>query len=93
LRVVANSQMVDGVTRDQLVRYFADHEVASSTWDLVRHRVVTDYAFKVGARPGVVLFLEVDSEDAAADIVNALPVVAQGLLTFDIDPVSAVAHF
>jgi hypothetical protein len=85
--------MVDGVTRDQLVRYFADHEVASSTWDLVRHRVVTDYAFKVGARPGVVLFLEVDSEDAAADIVNALPVVAQGLLTFDIDPVSAVAHF
>jgi hypothetical protein len=40
-----------------------------------------------------VLFLEVDSEADAAQIVNTLPVVAQGLLTFDIDPVSAVAHF
>lgn len=93
LRIFANSRMVDGVTREQLVRYFADHEIASSTWDLFRHQVVTEYAFKVGARPGIVLFLEVDSEDAAAEIVNALPVVTQGLLTFDIDPVSAVAHF
>jgi len=93
LRIFANSRMVDGVTREQLVQYFSDHEMASSTWDLVRHRVVTEYAFKVGAQPGVVLFLEVESEDAAAQIVNALPVVTDGLLTFDIDPVSAVAHF
>jgi hypothetical protein len=85
--------MVDGVTREQLVGYFADHTIDSSTWDLVRHRIVTDHAFKVGAQPGIVLFLEVDYEDAAAQIVNALPVVTQGLLTFDIDPLSAVARF
>jgi hypothetical protein len=30
----------------------------SSTWDLVRHRIVTDHAYKVGAQPGVALFLE-----------------------------------
>ena len=36
---------------------------------------MTDYAFKVGDVPGVVLFLESDSLAAAADIVNGLPVV------------------
>jgi hypothetical protein len=70
LRFLANSRLTDGTSREQLVQYFADHAIESSTWDLVRHRVVTEYAFKVGARPGVVLFLDVDSEDAAAEVVN-----------------------
>ena len=67
--------------------------IESSTWDLLRHRMVTDHAFKVGAQPGVVLFLEADSEDAAAEIVNGMPVVQKGLWVFDIDLVSAFAHF
>ena len=54
---------------------------------------MSEYAFKVGDRPGVVLFLDVDSDEAVAEAVNALPVVAQGLLTFDIDPLRPVAHF
>ena len=37
-----------------------EHVIESSTWDLLRHRMVTDHAFKVGAQPGVVLFLEAD---------------------------------
>ena len=93
MRFIANSQPGDGVTRERLVRYFADHDIGTTTWDLVRHRVVTEYAFKVGARPGVVVFLDVDSEEAAAEVVNAFPIVAQGLLVFDIDPVRPVAHF
>ena len=67
--------------------------IESSTWDLLRHRMVTDHAFKVGAQPGVVLFLEADSEDAAAEIVNGMPVVQKGLWVFDIDPVSASRTF
>ena len=63
---------------EQILRFFAEHEIKSSTWELVRHRVVTDHAFKVGAQPGVVLFLEAESQDAAAEIVNGLPVVQQG---------------
>ena len=54
--------------------------------------VVTDYAFKVGDVPGVVLFLESDSLAAAADIVNGLPVVQRGLLTFELDPLAYVMH-
>ena len=93
MRILANSRTVEGVTREQVVQFFADHTIDSSTWDLVRHRVVTEHAFKVGTRPGVVLFLDVDSEEAAAQIVNALPIVSHGLLVFDIDPVSPIAHF
>ena len=93
MRFIANSQPGKDVTREQLLRFFADHEIGTTTWDFVRHRVVTEYAFKVGARPGVVLFLEVDSEEAAGEVVNALPVVTEGLLVFDIDPVRPVADF
>lgn len=93
MRFLASSRMADGVTREQVVQYFTDHEIGSATWDLVRHRTVSEYAFKVGDRPGVVLFLEVDSDEAAAAVVDALPVVAHGLLTFDIDPLSPIAHF
>ena len=39
------------------------------------------------------LFLDVDSEAEAREILNALPVVAQGLLMFDFDPVSNIAKF
>ena len=93
VRFVANSRLADGVTRERVLEFFQEHAMESSTWDLVRHRIVTDYAFKVGARPGVVLFLEADSEEAAGEIVNGLPVVQKGLWVFDIDPVSPVAHF
>ena len=93
MRFIANSRLADGVTRERVLQFFEEHEMKSSTWDLVRHRIVTEHAFKVGAQPGVVLFLEAESEDAAAGIVNALPVVQNGLWVFDIDPISAVAHF
>jgi hypothetical protein len=93
LRFVANSQPGEGVTRERLVQYFADHDIATTTWDLFRQRVVTEYAFKVGARPGLMVFLDVDSEEAAAEVVNSFPIVTQELLVFDIDPVSAIAKF
>jgi hypothetical protein len=92
VRFIANSRLADGVTRERVLQFFQEHTIESSTWDLVRHRIVTDHAFKVGPQPGVVLFLEADSEDAAAEIVNGLPVVQKWLWVFDIDPVSAVAH-
>ncbi len=93
MRFIANSRLADGVTRERVLQFVEEHEMKSSTWDLVRHRIVTEHVYKVGAQPGVVLFLEADSEDAAAEIVNGLPVVQNGLWVFDIDPISAFAHF
>ena len=74
------------MTREQLVAYFGEHSFDTATWDLVRHRVVSEYSFEVGNEPGVVLFIDVDSEAEARKIVESLPVVAGGLLTFELDP-------
>jgi hypothetical protein len=93
MRFLVNSQLVDGVTREQFVKYVDDHPVNSSTWDLIRHRVVTEWAFKVGDQPGVMCFMDVDDEAAAREIVDALPVVVNGMLTFQVEPLSAIARF
>jgi hypothetical protein len=53
---------------------------------------VTDYAFKVGDLPGVVLFLRADSEDEARQLLDSTPIVEQGLLRFELEPLGVVMH-
>ena len=90
---MANSRPADGVSPERLTEYFENNGVSSKAWELVRHHVVTDYAFKTGELPGVVLFLRADSEDEARELVNSTPVVEQGLLQFDVEPLGVVIHF
>ncbi len=87
---MANSRPADGVTPEQLTEFFESNGVSSEAWELVRHRIVTDYAFKVGEQPGVVLFLRADSEDEARQLVDATPIVKRGLLKFEVDPLEQV---
>ena len=89
---MANSRPADGVSADQLTDYFEANGVSSEAWELVRHRIVTDYAFKVGEQPGVVLFLSADSEDEARKLVDSTPIVQQGLLRFEVEPLGRVMH-
>ncbi len=93
MRFLATSRLVDGVSRDQLIDYFDQHFVESSTWEMVRTHVVADYMFKVGDEPGIVLFVDVETSAEARAVVDQLPVVERGLLRFEIDPVSPVARF
>ena len=92
MRYMANSRPAEGVTSERVTDFIDSNSVSSQAWELVRHRVVTDYAFKVGDVPGVVLFLEVDSLEAASDLLNELPAVQEGLITFDLDPLGTVMH-
>lgn len=91
--LMANSRIGEGVTPGQLTRFFDENTVSTQAWDLVRHRVVTEYAFKIGDVPGIVVFMEVDSADEGSEIVNGLPVVQQGLLTFELDPIGKTMRF
>ncbi|WP_405068855.1 hypothetical protein OG558_03115 [Kribbella sp. NBC_01510] len=90
---MANSRIGEGVTPEQLTRFFDENTVSTQAWDLVRHRVVTEYAFKIGDVPGIVVFMEADSADEGSEIVNGLPVVQQGLLTFELDPIGKTMRF
>ena len=87
MRYMANSRMAEGVTPEQVSRFFDENGFSSGAWELVRHRVVDEYALKVGDVPGVVLFMEADSPGQVSEMLNGLPVVQQGLLTFDLDPI------
>ena len=89
---MADSRPADGVAPEQLTEYFEANGVSSEAWELVRHRIVTDYAFKVGKQPGIVLFLRADSEDEARELVNSTPIVEQGLLRFEVEPLGRVMH-
>ena len=86
MRFMANSRIGDGVTRQQLTKFFKENSASSEAWELIRNRIVTEYAFKEGAMPGVVLFLEVDSLEEASEVVNGLPAVQQGVIKFELDP-------
>jgi hypothetical protein len=78
--------MAQGASRDRLVLFLEEHGFSSAAWDLVRQRIVTEYAMKTGEVPGVLLFLEADSLEQAAGVVNKLEAVQQGLLSFEIEP-------
>ncbi len=91
--VMANSRIGEGVEPEQLSRFFDENVVSTDAWNLVRHRVVTEYGFKVGEVPGIVVFMEVDSPDEAFELIKDLPVVQQGLLTFEIDPIGKTMRF
>jgi hypothetical protein len=78
--------MAQGASRDRLVLFFEEHGFSSAARDLVRQRTVTEYAMKTGEVPGVLLFLEADSLEQAAGVVNKLEAVQQGLLSFEIEP-------
>ena len=45
MRFMANSRIAEGVTPEQLQQFIDDNNISSPAWELVRHRVVTDYAF------------------------------------------------
>jgi hypothetical protein len=92
MRFMANSRIADGVPREQLVQFFEENSFSPAAWDLVRRRTVIEYAMKDGDVPGILLFLEADSAEQAAAVVNELNAVKQGLLTFDIDPLGKTMH-
>jgi hypothetical protein len=87
MRYMANSRPSEGVTPERLKQFFDESSFSPAAWDLVRHRVVVEYALKVGEVPGVVLFLEVDSPDQASAVLNELPAVRDGLIAFELEPV------
>ena len=86
MRLMANSRPADGVNPGDINHLFEQSGFSSSAWDLVRHRHVTGYGIETGEVAGIVLIMEVESPDEAQDLLNSLPAVQHGLITFDVDP-------
>jgi hypothetical protein len=66
---------------------------ANESWELVKKRVVVEFAFKVGKVPGILLLMECQSEDQARGYLEKFPIVRDSWVDYQIDPISAVAKF
>jgi hypothetical protein len=89
---MVNCSLRPDKSRDTFIALIKDGPPDES-WELVRKRVVAEFAFKVGKVPGVFLLMECESEDEAHNYIRKLPIVRDGWVDYQIDPISAVAKF
>jgi len=92
MRYMVNCSLRPDQSRETFVTMIKKGPDADS-WDLVRKRIVVEFAFKVGKVPGFFLLMECASEEGARSHIEQLPAVSDGWLDYQIDPISAVADF
>ena len=89
---ILNSRMCDGVTRDQIVARLSQ-DIKMETWELVQKGVIAQWYFKVGDQPGLFILVNCDSMEEARELIDTAPMVKEGLIEFDIDPVNQFPRF
>jgi len=92
MKFMVNCSLRPDKSRDAFKNFVKDGP-ADESWELVRKRVVVEFAFKVGTVPGAILFMECESEDQVRNQVEKMPAIRDGWLDYQIDPISAVAKF
>ena len=90
MKILALEIEVPGVTSDQ----FQPHAKAEAAkvWELYQAGIVREMYFRAD-RSDAVLVLECASVDDAVDILNTLPLVVEGLITFEVIPLKAYPGF
>lgn len=83
MKILALSKRQPGVTAEQL----QPHQVSEArrVWELYRNGVFREMYFRQD-RPGAVVVLECASVEEARRSLGTLPMVAAGLLDFDVIP-------
>ena len=83
MQILAISKKQDGATPEKMRLHLADE--VKHTLEAYLDGKVRDFWFKVNGM-GVVLMLETANEDEARSIIKELPLVAAGLIDFDLIP-------
>jgi hypothetical protein len=81
MQILAIGTKKESATPEQMGPYLADE--VKHTLEAYLDGKVRDFWFKVGSM-GVVLMLESADEDEALSIINELPLVAAGLVNFEL---------
>ncbi|MGD8296170.1 MAG: hypothetical protein PVG67_07260 [Desulfobacterales bacterium] len=89
---LVNSRICPGATHDQVIAHLKQN-IEKEGWDLVRQGVLTHWFYKVGDQPGVMAMLNCGNIDEVRSLLREVPVVREGLLEFDIDPVNHFPRF
>jgi muconolactone delta-isomerase len=90
MKILALEQDVAGFTAEE----FRPHLKAESAqaWKLYQAGVLRELYFRAD-RPSAVLILECASMEEANTVLGTLPLVEQGLITFDVIPLAAYPGF
>jgi muconolactone delta-isomerase len=90
MKILALEIEVPGVTGDQFKPHLKAE--AAKVWELYQAGVIRELYFRAD-RSDAVLVLECDSVDHASTVLNTLPLVAEGLIAFEIIPLKAYPGF
>jgi hypothetical protein len=85
------SQPRPGVTREQMAEHFTG-KLNPSTWDLIRHGVVSNVLFKTGSEIGFYAVLSASSLEEARSVVKR-HAADEELFDVKIVPVNQFPHF
>ena len=86
MQLLANSRLRPGVTRERFIEYIK-RGIAPESWELVQKGVIQQWLWKPGDAPGLVVFLNCASLEEARALAGAAPIVTDGIVEFEIDPV------
>jgi muconolactone delta-isomerase len=90
MKILAMEKKVPGVTDEQFKPHLKAE--AARAWELYQAGVFRELYFRQDW-PGAVLILECASVEKAEEVLNTLPLVQEGLIAFDIIPLTAYPGF
>ena len=90
MKILAFEREIAGANRDLLQRYA--QEEARHVWNLYQAGVIRELYFRADRRTAV-LVLECASTDEAEAMLADLPFVREGLISFELIPLSAYSGF
>ena len=86
MQFLLNSRLRPGVTREQFIDYIRN-ERDQEGWELVRQGIIQQWLWKTGEAPGLVVLMNCASAEEARSHADSAPIVQEGILEFEIDPV------
>ena len=90
MKILAMGRLGDGVTLADLTPY--QHAELRQAWQLYRDGVIRDQYTRLDGG-GVVLMLEAPDVEQARAAIDSLPMVAAGVLAFDVMPLGPFLHY
>ena len=90
MKILAIEREQPGVKDDDFMPHLK--EEARRVWELYQAGVFRELYFRQD-QPSAVLILECADVDEAGDVLDSLPLVKEGLITFDLIPLKAYPGF
>lgn len=88
MKYIVNGTLRPERSREEFIARLKQNPLSHEAWELVRTGVISEHGFKTGSRPGFVLIINRDSEQAVQASISELPLVRERWFDIEVDPVS-----